>query len=196
VLQLERERIKDNKLYNIAILNCISIILVVLGHSGCVWAGKWNDKVFYNSSSSIKYITLYIYSFHMPLFVFISGYLYSYGKRLDKYKSFKQFIGKKVNRQLIPYLLVGTLFMLPAEMIFHLNNDSSSYFKRVINEIILAKSPSHLWFILMLFNLFIIFYIIEEYLNRNNVALNLLMLFIISVISVIVPNIYQISQSL
>ncbi|EYE87686.1 hypothetical protein Q428_12045 [Fervidicella metallireducens AeB] len=67
---------KDNILYNIFILNSIAIILVILGHSGCIYAGKWDYKVFYNSSIIIKFITDYIYSFHMPLFVFISGYLY------------------------------------------------------------------------------------------------------------------------
>ena len=43
----------------------------------------------------------YIYSFHMPLFFFISGYLYS----KNKYMNFKKFISRKIRTLLIPYFL-------------------------------------------------------------------------------------------
>lgn len=180
---------------NIVLLNLMAIILVILGHSGCIYAGKWDYNVVYKNSIIIKYLTNYIYSFHMPLFVFISGYLYSYGKANDKYKSLKELFCKKFKRLIMPYLFIGIFFMLPIQMIFHMDNISSSYFKRVLNEIILANKPRHLWFILMLFNLFIIFYLIENYLNRNKIISNLLILFVISILSVKIPNIYQVSQS-
>lgn len=87
-------------LYNVSLLNSIAIILVILGHSGCVYTGKWGGQsVFYNNSSIIRYITCYIYSFHMPLFVFISGYLYCYGKNTqNKYQSLQALIGKKIEK--------------------------------------------------------------------------------------------------
>lgn len=86
--------------------------------------------------------------------------------------------------------------MLPIYMIFHLDKVSSTYLKRAINEIILANDTRHLWFVLMLFNLFIIFYLIEKYLNKNRITADLSILLIISILSVKLPNIYQISQSL
>ncbi|EYE87687.1 hypothetical protein Q428_12050 [Fervidicella metallireducens AeB] len=115
---------------------------------------------------------------------------------MGKYESFKGFILKKFKRLIVPYLMIGTLFMLPIKMVFYLDNNRAPYFKRVLNEILLAKVPSHLWFILMLFNLFIIFYFVEKYLNKNNIVVNIFILFIVSILSIKLPNIYQISQSL
>lgn len=48
------------KLENIALLNVIAIFLVILGHSGCIYAGKWNFNVVYENSNIIRYITYYI----------------------------------------------------------------------------------------------------------------------------------------
>ena len=84
---------KSNKLDNISVLRIIVLILVILGHCGCIYAKKWDINVVHNSSKTIRYITEYIYSFHMPLFIFVSGYLYYYNKVImGKYNSFKEFI--------------------------------------------------------------------------------------------------------
>lgn len=50
----------ENK--KISFLQTFGIILVVLGHTG-------------SNSETIPYLSKWIYSFHMPLFIFISGYL-------------------------------------------------------------------------------------------------------------------------
>ena len=69
----------------------IAIILVVLGHI----CSKGNIKT-------------YIYSFHMPLFFIISGYLFNY----SNVKSFKEFINKKIKAYLIPYLTFSAVNIL------------------------------------------------------------------------------------
>lgn len=69
----------------------IAIILVVLGH------------IF--SGGNIK---TYIYSFHMPLFFIISGYLFNY----SNVKSFKEFINKKIKAYLIPYVTFSIINIL------------------------------------------------------------------------------------
>ena len=69
----------------------IAIILVVLGHI-C-------------SEGNIK---TYIYSFHMPLFFIISGYLFNY----SNVKSFKEFINKKIKAYLIPYVTFSIINIL------------------------------------------------------------------------------------
>lgn len=45
-----------------------------------------------------SYVKQYIYSFHVPLFFFISGYLFS-----TKNYSFYQFLGRKFNSLIVPY---------------------------------------------------------------------------------------------
>ena len=69
----------------------IAIILVVLGH------------IF--SEGNIK---TYIYSFHMPLFFIISGYLFNY----SNLNSFKEFIYKRINGILIPYCTFSIINIL------------------------------------------------------------------------------------
>ena len=60
------------------------MLLVMFGHTNCpAFLGK------------------YIFSFHVPLFFFLSGYVFS----TTKYNKFKNFLHKKANGLLIPYLL-------------------------------------------------------------------------------------------
>lgn len=78
----------NDNLKNLQILKNISIIFVVLGHAGCIYANKWSYEIVNAKSVSIKYVTEYIYSFHMPLFVFTSGFIYNFNrKNMNKYNN-------------------------------------------------------------------------------------------------------------
>lgn len=88
----------------ISFLQVFGIILVVAGHSDY----QLPDNPVHR----------WIYSFHMPLFMFISGYLLRYGireKSLAQTSMYgaKGFIGKKVRRLLIPYVFISTLAFFP-----------------------------------------------------------------------------------
>lgn len=82
----------------ILFLQTFGILLVVLGHSG----------------EDIPYLTKWIYSFHMPLFIFISGYLLDYTSK-DGIENIKytMFIKKKIKRLLIPYIVISSLAYIP-----------------------------------------------------------------------------------
>ncbi|AFY55684.1 acetyltransferase, fucose-4-O-acetylase [Rivularia sp. PCC 7116] len=54
----------------------------------------------------------YIFWFHIPLFLFVSGYMYS-----EKYDYFS-FFKYKFNRLIVPYLSFLTLFSLPAVIVY------------------------------------------------------------------------------
>lgn len=54
----------------------IAIILVVMGHVGSTYGGE-------SASPSFNAIHSFIYSFHMPLFMFISGYLFTSSLKKD-----------------------------------------------------------------------------------------------------------------
>lgn len=82
----------------ILILQSFGILLVVLGHS-------------------IKEGTVlhtYIYSFHMPLFFFISGYLLDLSSKSNiNFIKFKYFLIKKIQRLLIPYFVISSIAYIP-----------------------------------------------------------------------------------
>ncbi len=75
------------------IARAICILLVVIGHFNPDNAPVW-----------WKNINACIYSFHMPMFLFISGFIYSYRNKQSSYLSF---IGKKVKRLFVPYLITS-----------------------------------------------------------------------------------------
>jgi len=80
----------------ILIAKGIGILLVVIGH--------------FNPESSPTYWTnlrSVIYSFHMPLFFLLSGYLYSHGKY-----TYKQLLSNKIKRLVYPFVSIAFLFLL------------------------------------------------------------------------------------
>lgn len=67
----------------------IGIILVVLGHTDFVWKN-------------------FIYQFHLPLFFFLSGYVFN----INKLTSFKKFFLKKIKALYLPFVVFETFFLL------------------------------------------------------------------------------------
>lgn len=91
----------------ISFLQVFGILLVVIGHSR------------YGAPVDPWWFT-WIYSFHMPLFMFISGYLLRYGCEKKNMSLFamswqerKFFLWKKVKRLLIPYWAISSLAFVP-----------------------------------------------------------------------------------
>ena len=77
------------------IARMVCIILVVIGH--------YDPS---NAPSHYSNMLGVIYTFHMPVFLFISGYLYIITR---KDKSFYTFITKKIKRLAIPYLVTSAI---------------------------------------------------------------------------------------
>lgn len=86
-------------------LQAIGIVLVVLGHS-------LPEDILKNNSFVIILIRNFIYSFHMPLFFTISGFLFCYSTS-SKNRSYFQLIKNKAEKLLVPYVLLGLLAYIP-----------------------------------------------------------------------------------
>lgn len=100
---------KENKL--VSFLQVWGIILVVLGHS---------FEAYYSVHRHNFIARDWIYTFHMPLFVFISGYLFLYSIQISNRSleemplwGRKGFFMKKVERLLLPYLVISTITFFP-----------------------------------------------------------------------------------
>lgn len=81
------------------LLQAIAIILVVIGHKS-VGFQEFNNW-------------FPIYAYHMPLFIFISGYFFS----LDNLNNIQQYINKKVTHLLIPYFVYNFIYCLIATVL-------------------------------------------------------------------------------
>ena len=139
---------KRNKEIDIA--RGIGTLLVTLGHS-----------MYIN-----KYFKEWIYSFHMPLFFFISGYLFNYDKYKDNYKLF---LKKKIKSFIIPYILLALfiwfiLFLFDYKFI--LTEEAKNRFIGIFIGFRLSKYYFCLWFVLVLFFIENIFYFLIKYLKR------------------------------
>ena len=83
---------------SIDVIKAVAVLLVILGHSiqyGC-GAEYLESTAFFQNP-----LFEYIYSFHMPLFAMISGYLFYY--TVSK-RGFKEIIINRVQRLLVPIL--------------------------------------------------------------------------------------------
>lgn len=101
-------------------------------------------------------MTEFIYIFHMPLFIALSGALYK--KSLDKgrYSTFVELLNKKSKSLLIPFGAVTVLYSVPIKFISGYFNQSNDIVKDIFVGQILIQGNTHLWYLLTLFAIFII----------------------------------------
>ncbi len=96
----------------ISFLQAFGIVLVVVGHA---FPSDGHELLLYR----------WIYSFHMPLWVFLSGYLLRYTAPEAAREEacplagipLGPFVAKKARRLLIPYLLLSTLVFVPKALL-------------------------------------------------------------------------------
>lgn len=96
------------------VLKGILIILVVLGHA-IQDLSTYHDIDFWHLS-----IFNSIYLFHMPLFIFVSGY---FANSIDK-KSFKELFKSKFLRLIVPCLIMSTVILLLNELMGCIDHSS------------------------------------------------------------------------
>lgn len=131
----------------ISVYKGIAILLVVLGHAGC---GDLLGRI--------------IYLFHMPLFYFISGYLFK-DKYLDTTKSF--FL-HKIKGLYVPFVVYSLIFLLLHNLLVRVHFDSIVFSIHNLCEGILKAflflniipMQSQVWFFRSLFISLIIFYVV------------------------------------
>ncbi len=149
----------------IDIIKGLLIIFVILGHS-IQWGSGQNyidNALFFNNI-----LFKFIYSFHMPLFIMISGYL-SYNS-LNK-KSLKETIISKIKTLIIPLLLWS---IIP----FIINNTNFFNIKESI-KLFITTFSTNLWFLWSLFYINILIKIINKYFKDNIYIISILITFIL-----------------
>jgi fucose 4-O-acetylase-like acetyltransferase len=112
----------------------IGILLVILGHT-----------------SRIPGLTQFIYSFHMPLFFWLSGYLFTL-------RPFRKFLRRKSMTLLVPYVFFGVTTWVFWAFVEHNYSDSMDQAWPVLLNVFVGKpgntnyqADAPLWFLLALF---------------------------------------------
>lgn len=137
------------------ILRGIAILLVVIGHS-------FPDN--FNGSEVYKYIHKFIYSFHMPVFFFISGF-FSLKIFNDKF-IYKDFIKEKFKRIVVPYISFSLMASVIIVVISHFFNDNIN-FRNIIYGIFINPYENPMMSLWYIYTLFMIFIFVATFRNQN-----------------------------
>lgn len=145
-------------------MRVITMILVVFAHVTRMYTANAAIPQYFNDSF-ITVLTEWIYTFHMPAFVAISGAVYYFAKReRNAYTNRHAFIKNKIKRLLIPYIFFAIVIVLPT--LYYCNLIKDDFWKYSFNTFILVRNPRHLWYLVMLFNLLVIFNFFERYIFK------------------------------
>ena len=157
---------QNNKieLNNISLYKCIMLFLVILGHCCIVFNGNnWGGiSKIGESALWLGEITNWLSTFHTYAFVFASGFLFSYGRYSQgKYKAAKRDLRKRAQRLLVPYIVISIIWAMPIDKLL-----LGMGFKQILKNYILVLSAAQLWFLVMLFNVWLFFYIISDFIIK------------------------------
>lgn len=151
----------------------IGIILVIIGHI----------------SLRPEWLNVFLCSFHMPLFFFLSGITYNG----EKHKQFKLLFIKKTQQLLIPYLIFAVVLWLwdvacNVFRVFGRSGNINDCFKSFLGIFLQIRTTDYsigVWFIPCIFVTFILLFLITK-LSKNRKVVY----FILSVLAFIIGVLY------
>lgn len=119
----------------------ISIVLVIWGHAHPLssdWWGTWYAD-----------FNAFIYSFHMPMFFFIGGYLMVFSRSIDEMGFPKWAVGKLIKFG-VPYLVLSVLALVPKSMLEGMSDPTELSIGFMLKTLFLVPRQGvwgHFWFI-------------------------------------------------
>lgn len=148
----------------ISLLHVSSMILIIFFHSLCYYAGTWS----FLCSDVVplwEILSQPIVKTGLTTFVLVSGYLFGFNyieKR--KYRILFPFIKDKVRRLIIPYIVWSVIMIV--------------FFPQLnLKWINILTGIAHLWFLLMLFQLFIVmFFLCRHFLSDTSRLIDIIFL--------------------
>lgn len=148
------KRIKE-----IDFLYALGTILVVLGHSH---SSDWTRI----SGTPYEFIINFIYTFHMPLFFFVAGYLFLNSGKLLRV-GYWYWIGEKALKIFVPYFFLTIAFLIPK---MHMDTGLWCDFDYTVKTFLQPRNNvwGHLWFLPVLFLCFAAFGISRFFLKNNH----------------------------
>lgn len=170
----------------------ITMLLVVFAHVTIMFTPLGVIPLAY--SLPLEIVTNFIYLFHMPAFIFVSGAIYYFVKRtLGKYSDSRIFFKNKFVRIIIPFLFFSIFIVLPVLMYLNLRTNPINF---VAKEVILGMSGTHLWYSVTIFNIFVLFNFFENKIFNTRTSYLWIILFLLNIASYGVPNVFQIAKTL
>lgn len=162
----------------IVYIRITAMMMVVFFHCVCFYTHQWSyGELFVPewqfTASFLNYID-------MPVFVFISGYLYAYMKiEKEKYADNRLFLKEKAKRLILPYVVWTVINICLIPSTFDITRILQGY--------------SHLWFLMMLMMVFIIVTVTQRIWTHFRLRHFIVSIGLLAVISVI-PDILKMNM--
>lgn len=167
------------------------MLLIVLYHSILFWKGNWFPIEPAERNQLFSIVAVWLNSFHIYGFVAVSGFLFAYLKfEKNKYREFLPFLRNKWCRLIVPYLFAALLWVMPWYC-FYFDTATTQVFLKFV----LAQSPSQLWFLWMLFDVFVLIWPLSDVIRHKPLVgvLIALMFYAVGVVGrMILPDLFQI----
>jgi len=183
----------SSRLRHIVVLRAAAILLVVLGHATRNTATA-NPHLYSPAVTPFWEVLIqkYIYSFHMPLFFWISGYVFYYSalEQKEDFHILKQLF-KKTKRLLVPLYVTSFLVLLPTIYLFG-HPDGS--FCQMVASFLVCQQIDHLWFLKDLFFIFIMMIPLSAFIKPVSIKGGLLFFLVVMLASYkrsLVPLFFQ-----
>lgn len=135
---------KSDRLPHIALLQVLGVILVIIGHiiEPFIRDSAWYYVKYYKDTQMVLLHNA-IYTFHMPLFFFISGFLFAY-KNKDEESISKLFV-TRFKKYIVPFYIFAITIWFPFRYFFiYVDTDT-------ITKFVSFEFCDHLWFLPTLF---------------------------------------------
>lgn len=155
----------SNELDNCTFAKTVLMLAVVIGHCFDFWTGSWFTANPAMEAPALGVIADYCNSFHIFAFAMISGYIYSFIKwEKGGYNDFGKFLSNKAKRLIIPYFFAAIVWIIPITNLYY-----NWSLRDNIVRFVLCTNPAQLWFLWMLFDVFIMAWLLSDVL-KNDIA--------------------------
>src|SRR5690606_23013343 len=173
------------RIREVDIIRPLAILLVVFTHCFAIYTGSWTNPnpELVKEIFGYKVFTDFLSAFRMPAVVLIAGYTFTYFQQ-RKPQGFKHIFKSKFKRLIIPSYIFGIFYIIAFRDI------------KLKSFIELTSGIGHLWFLPMLFWCFLFGYFLVKIRNLKAQIFTLAILFLISIISPLLPIILGVSRAL
>lgn len=146
---------RGGKIIELDIMKFYGVLLVIFGHV----ANCYTDNAIVHPAISSDFMCELkdtIYAFHMPMFIFVSGYIFAYQLEVKKRRfSLSQLVNNKFKRLIIPYICFALLWVLPIMCILGLRQPLPYAIG-----LLFGIDSRHLWYVMFLFEAFVLLFCI------------------------------------
>ena len=150
--------------YRIDNMRAVAILLVVFAHSVIIYDPAWTWFSSVHEAAFLRDVKTVIAMIHMPIFTFLSGYLFH---KKPQRSSFPKLLRDKAKRILIPYFVFALFWMIPIKLLVGFSQYTEvSFGELVLKGIVLGQYNGHLWYCYFIFAAFVVAYLLYHGVKR------------------------------